>query len=167
MTKKKSKRNVRFKEAVQAISGEVGKGYGKGIERLATSDKKLISCNTPQRLTGSLNLDKALERDKRHANKNRWDYAIGYKSPQETERAIWIEIHTISEKEVSTLIKKHDWLKDWLNSDGESLKKITTKQNSTYSYFWLSGRGVRISRSSSSFRRLSKRGIQLAKKTSS
>ena len=142
---------------------EVGLAYQTGLSALAESHRRSITCEEEQRLTGSVNLDQALQENSNHADKNRWDYGIGYVPPQGNEKAIWIEAHSATEKEVSTILKKHQWLLDWLNSETEMLRKITVEDASGGSFYWLGIRGVFISKRSPSLKRLAKRGIRLAK----
>ena len=51
-----------------------------------------VACTDSRRLTGSIDLDTALRRDR--PNDNRWGYGLGYKPANGSEQAVWIEVHS-------------------------------------------------------------------------
>lgn len=69
-----------------------------------------------------MDIDTALKRLPAHAEAHRWDFAIGF---QHTNRAsefvYWVETHTGSDSQISVMLDKLTWLKQWLAGDGKPL----------------------------------------------
>jgi hypothetical protein len=105
-----------FKESVEAIP-VVAKEYEAGIKALSSTHRKQISVRDPRRLTGSLNLDAALEESEPGAR--RWDYAVGIR--YDAEQIYWIEVHPGDDGEIRVMREKYDWLRGWLAGDGAPL----------------------------------------------
>ncbi len=151
-----------FREAVEATSAPVKGAFRKGIQALDDRDRKRVDCTDPNRLTGSINLDKALEREPKHANASRWDYGLGYSPKNGPEKVVWVEVHSANTDEVSAVIKKLDWLRDWLNGeDATKLKLMTNAAAGDLRFVWIARGSVKILKNSPQARRLSRSGIRL------
>ena len=150
-----------FKAAVQAAPHPVNGAYRPGKQALEKSHRSRVTCGGPQRLTGSIDLDSALARQPGYADKPRWDYGLGYKPERGRERAIWIEVHSATTREVSPVLKKLQWLRDWLNGEAEHLRRLTDRAGSDIRFVWVASSGVKITRNSPQARRLSQSGIRL------
>jgi hypothetical protein len=94
--------------------------WKSGLEALRTRDKPHVQAEDTRKLSGSADLDAALQPHEPHAH--RWDFAIGYKHINRTwECLYWVEIHTANAKEVNVVLNKLRWLKQWLKGDGHRL----------------------------------------------
>src|SRR5262249_2940533 len=83
----------RFKAAVVSIPA-VAEHYRAGLQALRAADVAHVICDTPRKLTGSIDLDAAKHATEPQAA--RWDYGIGFKLSPAEERAIWVEVHPAS-----------------------------------------------------------------------
>ena len=100
----------------------------------------------------SVDLDGAL-RDL-HPNDPRWDYGIGVRKTKNSDRVIWIEVHPASSSHIQDVLKKLEWLKEWLGSSAPRLKTISTD------YVWIASGEVSISTNSPQRRKLAAKGIR-------
>ena len=75
------------------------------------------------------------------------------------EQAVWVEVHSATTKEVSAVLRKLRWLRDWLNGNAEGLKRMTYAGGKDVRLVWIASSGVKILRNSSQARRLSQSGI--------
>ena len=149
-----------FEEAVQAAPCPVNTAFRPGKEALERRHRNQITCDDPQRLTGSIDLDSALKRDRVHAGKPRWDYGLGYRSAGASDQAVWVEVHPATTKEVSRVLDKLQWLRDWLNVEGEQLGRLTERTDPNVRFVWIASTRVAIPKNSPQARRLNKRGIR-------
>lgn len=130
MAKKKVEvsKNV-FKAAVEATP-DIKSCYQTGLDALGGYRNRVKATDTRQ-IQGSVDIDGCTV--KKYPSANRWDYAIGYNS-----EAYFVEVHSAISSEVSTMIKKLQWLKDWLKTHATELDKIKAKNRP---YIWIqSGR---------------------------
>ena len=148
-----------FREAVEDASSPVNGAYREGIQALEHRHRRHVTCGDSRRLSGSIDLDKALARDPEHANASRWDYGIGYKPEKGPEQAVWIEVHSATTREVSAVLQKLRWLRDWLNNDAEYLLRMTNATAKDRRYVWIASAGVRIPKNSPQARQLNASGI--------
>ncbi len=150
-----------FKKAVQAEPPPVNGAYCTGIRALENRHKGLVTCEDPRRLTGSIYLDSALARHPGHANDPRWDYGLGYRpAAGGREQAVWIEVHSATTKEVSAVLAKLQWLRDWLEDGAGRLKQMTDRADPDIRFVWIASSNVKIPRNSPQARRLSQSVIQ-------
>ena len=154
-----------FKKAVQAEPPPVNGAYRTGKRALKKKHRRLVTCEDPQRLTGSIDLDSALARQPGHVSAARWDYGLGYRPPagkpeQKREQAIWIEVHPATTSEVSAVLGKLQWLRDWLNAGAGRLKQMTDRAAPGIRFVWIAPAGDHIPRNSPQARRLSRSAIQ-------
>ena len=91
-----------------------------GLEALRAQDRRHVEAQDTRRLSGSADLDSALRQQE--PNAHRWDFAIGYNHTNRTLECIyWVEIHTAADREVSVVLDKLRWLRQWLKRNGKKL----------------------------------------------
>ena len=144
---------MRFQEAV--ANSEVREGYRAGLQALTERDRNRLSCQNPRKISGSLNLDAALAQT--YPNADRWDYGIGIKKTVSTDKAIWIEVHPGDVNQVSKIIEKLIWLKNWLRNNGRDLLALT---EGDYPYVWIASGRVSFQKNSPQARRLASEGLR-------
>ena len=149
-----------FEDAVQAAPRPVSGAYRRGKQGLERRHRNGVTCGDPGRLTGSVNLDLALAREAGYANQPRWDYGLGYQPPRGLEQAVWIEVHKATTQEVSTVLKKLQWLRDWLNAEAEQLRRLTDRADENIRFVWIASAGISIPPNSRQARQLSQSGIR-------
>ncbi|MCZ0945391.1 MAG: hypothetical protein OXJ53_20235 [Gammaproteobacteria bacterium] len=132
-----------FKEAVEAAPHPVNQAYKPGIQALEGGHRSKVDCTDRRRLTGSLDLDKALAKEPGYANQPRWDYGIGYRPKNGAERAVWVEVHSATTSEVSKVLRKLKWLREWLTTEAEQLDKLTMAA-SAHRFVWVASGGIHI-----------------------
>lgn len=109
---------------------------------------RLIHCNNPVQIEGSVDIDSCLMA--RFPNDNRWDYALGWNNT-----IYYVEVHHVSDSEVQTMINKYRWLRDWQNRQPN-----TAQLKNGSKVFWVNSRdGGSITKNSVFFRRLTSAGI--------
>ena len=53
---------------------------------------------------------------------NRWDFGIAFQhSDRNKEVVYWVEFHTANDSQVKVVIKKTEWLLEWLKNQGKPL----------------------------------------------
>lgn len=125
---------MKFKQAVIQTLGQ--NHYKKGLGALRSAHKKRIRVNQPQRITGSLDIDRALQPTL--PDQHRWDYGIGLQRGQGQEVVVWVEVHPASYGEVKIVLDKLSSLKAWLMQHAQPLWQLTRE------YHWVSTNGVNI-----------------------
>lgn len=141
-----------FKEAVEA-TGEVKNCYMAGLNALSKSHKNKINLGNPDKCGGSLFIDLCLSNQGKYLNDNRWDYAFDYKG-----EVFFIEVHPAKSNEVETVIKKFEWLRNWLTSKAPGLN--TLKAKSRFPYYWIQTSAFDIPKHSSQYRRISQLNLK-------
>jgi hypothetical protein len=112
-------RRVSFKRAVRRIP-QVRDAHRPGLQALRAEDRPHVKAQNPRQLTGSVDIDQALETMDPHGH--RWDYAIAYKhSNRAGEVVYWLELHTATDSQVNIVIEKAKWLLNWLRDAGRPL----------------------------------------------
>ena len=115
---------MRFEEAVLATPS-ISAAYREGLKALREADNNHIKCNHPRDITGSIALDTHLKKIRPHGDKNRWDYGVGVvKEALDEDEVVWIEVHSTSSGHVSEVLKKFDWLKQWLKDEAPKLNRM-------------------------------------------
>ena len=142
---------MRFKDAVEKTV-DLAEAYMPGLQALKSVDRDRIQCKNTRNLTGSVDLDEAL-RDS-NPNDPRWDYGIGVRKTQNSDRVIWIEVHPASSSHIQDVLNKFGWLRQWLTSSAPCLKTISTD------YVWIASGKVSIPPNSPQRRKLAAQGIR-------
>lgn len=146
-----------FRACVNAIPA-LADAYQPGIRALRKDDRSRIVCANTDRLTGSVDVDAALAGD--FPNAPRWDYVIGHKNGK-TEEAIWVEVHSASSGHVRHVIRKAQWLRQWLSVNARSLLDMTRESDG---FVWLSTGAVSIQRGSPQARALAMAKVSFPRK---
>lgn len=121
-----------FRQAVQSVSN-IAQSYRPGLQALDNGHSGFIQGNKSL-VKGSVNVDEALKGA--YPEESRWDYVIGYEK-NGNEIAVWVEVHPASSlHEAETMTKKAKWLKNWLEKDGQALRKMSVK-----TLYWLAPKG--------------------------
>ena len=92
-----------FKEAVEATPG-LDQAFRTGLQALRAKDRPHVDAEDPRSISGSADIDTALQNA--HPNANRWDYAVAYKHQNRAADVVyWLEPHTANDAEVSRLVR--------------------------------------------------------------
>ena len=81
---------------------------------------------------------------------SRWDYAIGYDG-----KTYFIEIHSAETSQVTPVLKKFVWLKDFLVAEASELNKGNKR------FYWIASGRTQILKGSVQERKLALSGIML------
>jgi hypothetical protein len=145
---------MKFKTAVLGTP-VLAAAYRRGLQALKRSDIAHITCEEPRILTGSVDVETALNRAL--PNMPLWDYAVGVQGDQKADAIIWIEVHPASSTgEVNTVLSKLNWLKSWLLETAPKLNGLSRK------YVWVATGAVAFSSNSPQRRRVAHAGLQFA-----
>lgn len=151
-----------FEDAVNKGPAPIRGKSQPGTQALSRDHAKQVGCSRRRAFTASLELDEALKREPVHARANRWDYGIGYNTPANGgEVAIWVEVHSAYTGEVSVVLKKLQWLKDYLAGECDDLWRMTQAGNDPY--HWIAPGKFAILKNSPQARELSKSGLSFPK----
>lgn len=145
---------MRFHDAVQGTS-EIAAGLKAGLQAVTSAHRSSISAGETRRITGSVDIDAALEPLEPHAN--RWDYAIGYRITSRQDKVFFVEFHRAKSSEVSKVLAKKQWLEEWMC--GKPVDRLRPRQ-----FVWLSAGGISIPPNAPQRRRLSAHGIVLQRR---
>lgn len=111
-----------FKEALEATP-DVKDSWRKGLKALRAEDKPHVEAEDTRRLRGSADIDAALLKKEPYAN--RWDFGISYQHEDRAEEVIyWTEMHTASDSQISVVIRKAQWLLNWLKTSAPKLNSF-------------------------------------------
>src|ERR1019366_1917141 len=99
-----------FKQAVEATA-EVRLCFREGKQAIKNNEKNKVELSESGKCGGSLFIDQCLIDQSKYPQDNRWDYAIDYNG-----EVFFFEVHTASTGEVSTVLRKLEWLKQWLRN---------------------------------------------------
>lgn len=101
-----------FQQAVEATADLAG-AWCPGLQALKRADKLHVRAQDTRRLTGSADVDAALQQ--RRPKDKRWDYAIGHQPANgQREMIYWVEVHPAGAGDTKVVLAKLDWLKQWL-----------------------------------------------------
>jgi len=145
---------MRFQDAI-ANSNDVRDAFQAGIQALSAIDRDKLSFTNTRKISGSLNLDAAVA--ELYPNAPRWDYGIGIKKTEGSDKAIWVEVHPADANQVQKMIDKLGWLKNWLNNRARDLMTITEND---VPYVWVASGHVSFQRASPQAKRLALAGIR-------
>jgi len=137
----------KFKAAVEATRS-IKNCYQPGLRGFGANSAKINLTNTSL-CNGSIDIDACVRED--YPNSNRWDYCFGYNN-----EAYFVEVHSANTGEVSTMLNKLQWLKDWLNSDAPALNSIKAK----VPFYWIQSGKYNILPNSPQSRRIAVAGIK-------
>lgn len=146
--KKKSKvKKLSFEEAVKATS-DISDCFQKGLKAFGKNSTKIKLVDNKQ-CEGSVDIDTCVTA--KYPNDSRWDYMFSYMG-----NIYFVEIHSAYTSEISVVLKKLKWLKDWLRTQAPEIGKLKAKENP---FFWIQSGRYDISPSSQA-KRLAQEGLE-------
>lgn len=143
--------NSRLQAAVKGIAG-LDKHFKEGLGAVKSAYRERITAKEPRLFNGSLDIDKA--KSKAEPKANRWDYAIEYNG-----EVFFVEVHPGATSDVPIILKKLEWLKQWLKNEAKAIDKLKTKCETPY--FWIHTGGCKILKTSIKSKQLAQRGIAI------
>ena len=138
-----------FREAVQ-VTPRIAAAYRPGLRALRGADRQKVSALRPRALSGSIDLDGALENA--YPDANRWDYGIGIRQAG-GEKVYWAEVHPGRDGEIGLVLEKLNWLKAWLRDSGVPLNNLQRE------FVWISSGATAITPNSPRLRGLAAQGL--------
>lgn len=144
---KKAKKT--FEEAVRATP-DIKDCFMKGKLAIINKEKDKVELSDPRNCGGSLFIDQCLINQQMYPNDNRWDYALDYNA-----EVFFFEVHTASSSEVSTVLRKLDWLKQWLVQKAPEINALKAKAP----FFWIQSNGYHILPNSRQERAVNQKGL--------
>lgn len=139
-------------QAVEKIPA-LKKAWCPGLKALRPEDKPHIEAEDPRKLTGSVDVDTAYQ--KLMPQSNRWDFGIAFQhSNRDKEVIYWVELHTASDSEIKVVIKKAQWLLEWLKGKGKHLAGFERE------IVWVSSGATTFTRSSPQKKLMAQAGLQ-------
>jgi hypothetical protein len=149
MKTKKAMPNSAFKKAVEHTA-DVANCYQAGLGALGKHSAK-IKVSVPAALQGSVDIDACTTHLYPHAN--RWDYVFAYNG-----EAFFVEVHSGNTSEVSTVLKKIQWLKDWLRQRAPAINQM--KARSKPAYYWIQSKKFAIPKNAPQYRAIVGAGLK-------
>lgn len=115
-----------FKEAVEQTP-QIAEAYEAGLVAFGDYSSKVVVPDS-RRVGGSVDIDAATVNF--YPSENRWDYAFDYNG-----EVFFIEVHTASTRETSTVLRKLEWLKVWLREQAPLIDEL--KSRKIPPYYWV------------------------------
>lgn len=147
MKNKKVARSNAFVKAVKATE-DIMTCHRPGLRALGRHSEK-IALSQPTKCGGSVNIDECVR--EKYPAANRWDYVFSY-----SNKCYFVEVHTASTGEVSTVLRKLQWLIDWLNGRALKIKEMKAERP----FYWIASNGDHILKSSSQYRQITQAGLK-------
>lgn len=147
MKNKTPKTIVSFQQAVNATP-DISAGYRTGLTALGTYSNR-IDVSDSTKLQGSVDIDLCTQAI--YPQENRWDYAMAYKS-----EVYFIEVHSANTSEVKVVIKKLQWLKNWLQNKAPRINALKAKGNT---FVWIQSKNFQIPKNTPQYRLASSSGV--------
>lgn len=148
MSKGNKKKKLTFKESVE-LTPDVSNAHKQGLRALGQYSSK-VHLDDPRECAGSVDIDGATVAI--YPQANRWDYCISYKG-----EVYFVEVHTASTGEVSTVLRKLAWLKQWLHTHAPLINSLKAKGNP---FYWIQTNGLHILPTSAQFRQVVQNNIK-------
>jgi hypothetical protein len=149
MNKKKKTESNAFKTGVESTP-DIANCYQSGLRGLGVHSHKIELSQTTL-CSGSVDIDTCTTT--KYPQSNRWDYALCY-----NKEVFFVEVHGAKTDEVGTVLKKLQWLKDWLNEEAPEINKLKAKSQTPF--IWIQSNGFHILRNSKQYRQASQAGIK-------
>ena len=138
-------------EAAANLTSVIAGQSKPGLQALG-ANSRFISLADTRKCTRSLDIDVALATTKPHDS--RWDYIIEYNN-----YLYFVEVHPASTSEVERILKKLDWLKEWLLT----VPTINTLPKGAIPFRWAVTGKYAILSGSSQARKLAQAGLKVEK----
>jgi len=142
-----------FRQAVVATP-DIRTGYKSGLSALGTYSN-CVSVSETTKLQGSIDIDASTTA--KYPNDNRWDYAFAYK-----DEVFFVEVHSAITSEVKTVLKKLQWLKDWLVAQAPEINKLKAKSRNPF--IWVQSKNFQIPKTSPQYLMAVQKGLLPLKK---
>jgi hypothetical protein len=136
-----------FEEIVKAIP-EIQHCFQQGLKALGSDSLKIEPKNS-RLCEGSVFLESCVMNQYR--NVNLWDYFLSYNG-----KVYFVEVHPAQTSEVDTVLRKFEWLKQWLLAKAESINDLKADQP----YFWIASGRFAILQNSPQYRRVVQKGLK-------
>ena len=130
---KKASLSITFRNAVLATP-DIATCYKPGLTALGAYSNRVCVADTTK-LHGSVDIDSCTTA--KYPQANRWDYTFAYK-----EEVFFLEVHSANSSEVKTVLKKFQWLKDWLHRDAPEISKLKAKSKNPV--IWIQSKNFQI-----------------------
>lgn len=131
-----------------------------GLQKLEKGDRKCVRKQNGTVFSGSVNIDDSYRAIEPQAN--RWDYGIGCQVDG-VEFAVWVEPHSAtSTHEISTVLKKLQWMKDKLAmQEFSELRQLTerTRQKGLRQFWWVTTGRINIRSGTPQANKLAQAGL--------
>lgn len=124
----------------------------KALELFKGVYRARITAKDPRLFNGSLDIDKAKAQAEPTAN--RWDYAIEYNA-----EVFFVEVHSGTTSDVSIILKKLEWLEQWLKNEAKAIDMLKTKRATPY--FWIHTGACKILQRSITSKQFAQSGITI------
>jgi len=141
MKTKTTKAVLTFKQAVE-LTPDIEDSYQPGLTALGSYNDRISVANT-SKIEGSVDIDKATEA--KYPSQNRWDFAFSYNT-----EVFFVEVHSANTSEVKTMLRKLQWLKDWLVQKAPEINKLKAKNKTPY--IWIQSKNFQILKNSPQYR---------------
>ncbi len=139
----------KFKNAVIATP-DVADCYKSGLAALGIYKDRIVVGDT-RLIDGSIDIDEGVK--KKYADANRWDYAVSYNS-----EVYFVEVHSAQTSQVSKVLKKLQWLKDWLNEHAPEINKLKPKNSPAF--YWIQSNNFQIQNHLPQYRKIRLAGLK-------
>lgn len=130
-----------FVQAVDSTPDVAGKSK-KGLSALGGNSTKIKATDT-RKIDGSLDIDSSVEI--LYPEESRWDYGVSY-----NDKVYFVEVHPAMTNEVTTVLNKLAWLKQWLKNNAPEINKLKADDP----YHWLQTANNLILPKTSQYRKL-------------
>jgi hypothetical protein len=147
--KDKQRKALSFKEAV-ASTKDIENCYQLGLKAFGTHSGK-INLQNPKKCCGSVDIDGSVA--KKYPQDSRWDYAICYNNV-----VFFVEVHSAYTGEVHAVLKKLQWLKDWLINHAPAINNLKAIYRTPY--YWIQSNGNHILPNSPQARQIAAKGLR-------
>lgn len=144
---RKKKITDKFEAAVRSTPDVAG-CFQPGLMALG-GYSSLIKPGNTSKCKGSIDIDDCTKT--KYPQSNRWDYAIGYDG-----YAYFVEVHSAETGEVGTVLRKLQWLKDWLHKNAPEINKIKAAKP----FYWIQSGRYSIFPGSPQARQVARAGIK-------
>lgn len=147
--KGKQKNAISFKKAVETTK-DIENCFQAGLKALGKYSSKIV-LRDPKKCCGSVDIDGCVT--KKYPQDNRWDYAICYDGD-----VFFAEVHSANTGEVSTVLRKLQWLRNWLNLNAPEINKLRARSKTPF--YWIQSNGNHILPNSKQARQVAISGLR-------
>lgn len=144
-----TKRQLSFKETIEATE-EIKHCYQTGLKAFGAYSSK-IELGDTSKCEGSVDIDACVI--ELYPSSNRWDYAFSYKA-----EVYFVEVHSANTGEVSVVLRKLRWLKDWLHSQAPKINSLKAKSRTPF--YWIQSGNFNIPRNAPQLRQAAQAGVR-------